>query len=111
MAVSKQDVLDFIAANATSKRPNVPAKDIVAALGIEARAVIAGLKGDGTLRASRGRIGGLQFADAAPAVQSEDAASTTSEQDDVASQFAALMEKLDADAAAESADAAQAVAL
>ena len=105
MAISKQDVLDFIAANSSEKRKLVPTKDIVATLGSEALAVIKALKEDGTLLASRGRYGGVKTAAgntvAAPAVTS-----------DVADQFAELMAKLEADeAAAASQDEAQALAV
>jgi hypothetical protein len=70
MAVTKQDVLSFIAQHSTSDRPNVPAKEIIAVLGTEARGIIDDLKKAGTVA-----------------------------QDDVAAQFAALMEKLEADSA------------
>ena len=99
MAVSKQDVLDFISSNMSEKRKLVPTKDIVAALGADAVAVIKSLKEDGTLLASRGRYGGVktsgasQTAGEAPAISS-----------DVADQFAELMAKLEADEAAASQD-------
>ena len=104
MAVSKQDVLDFISSNMSEKRKLVPTKDIVAALGTEAVAIIKALKEDGTLLASRGRYGGVktsgtsQGAEEAPAISS-----------DVADQFAELMAKLEADEA--SANEQQAVAV
>lgn len=104
MAISKQDVLDFIAANSSEKRKLVPTKDIVATLGSEALPVIKALKEDGTLLASRGRYGGVKTAAgntaAAPLVTN-----------DVADQFAELMAKLEAEEATTSEDEAQALAV
>lgn len=92
MAVTKQNVLDFIASNLGGKRKTVPTKDIVAALGTDAIAVIKSLKEDGTILASRGRYGGVKTAagnTAAPSISSN-----------VVDEFAELMAKLEADEAA-----------
>ena len=104
MAVSKQDVLDFISSNLSEKRKLVPTKDIVAALGTEALAIIKTLKEDGTLLASRGRYGGVKTSGASQGVN--DAATINS---NVVDQFAELMAKLEADEA--SANEQQAVAV
>jgi len=56
MAVSKNDVLSFIAQHSTSDRPNVPAKEIIAVLGKEARSIIDELKKAGTIVGQRGRV-------------------------------------------------------
>lgn len=90
MAVTKQDVLSFIGEHITSDRSKIPAKDIIAALGSDAKAVIDQLKKDGVLKGNRGRNGGLTVAGEA----SEQEAAPS---EDVASQFAALMEKMEAD--------------
>ena len=98
MAVTQQDVLNFISENVTEKRKMVPTKDIVAHLGTEALAVIKTLKENGTLLASRGRYGGVKPAgtvnvseETAPSQEAD----ASTEQDDVTSQFAELMAKLD----------------
>ena len=107
MAVSKQDVLSYIAEHITSDRTKVPAKDIIAHLGSEAKAVIEQLKKDGTLKGNRGRSGGLTVI--GEVKESEVVAdSDSSDETDVASQFAALMNKMQADVEAES-DSAVAV--
>lgn len=95
MAVSKQDVLDYIASNLSEKRKLVPTKDIVGALGADALAVIKALKEDGTLLASRGRYGGVKTREVNAVVQE----SAPVASDDVASQFTELMAKLEADEA------------
>ncbi len=97
MAVSKQDVLTFIAQHSTSERPTVPAKDIVAALGSEAVGVINELKKAGNIVGKRGRTGGLILPSVAPTQEAE---VPSEAQDDVASQFAALMEKLESESEA-----------
>lgn len=93
MAVTKQDVLSFIAEHITSDRSKVPAKDIIAALGSEAKAVIEQLKKDGTIKGNRGRNGGLTVAGE---VQETAAVEDNSA---VVDQFAALMAKLECEQA------------
>ena len=102
MAVTKQDVLSFIAQHSTSDRPNVPAKEIIAVLGTEARGIIDDLKKAGTIIGQRGRVGGVKIVSTDVVVEaapSQDGAETPVAQGDVAAQFAALMEKLEADSA------------
>ena len=104
MAVSKQDVLDFISSNISEKRKLVPTKDIVSALGTEALAIIKTLKEDGTLLASRGRYGGVKTSGASQGAN--DAATINS---NVVDQFAELMAKLEAEEAAASEQQAVAI--
>lgn len=102
MAVSKQDVLSFIAEHVTDKRKNVPRKDIIAHLGEEAGAVIDQLKKDGTIKGNRGRTGGLSMIDstAASVEPTVEAAETPAvESDSTAAQFAALLAKMEQDEA------------
>ena len=104
MAVSKNDVLSFIAQHSTSDRPNVPAKEIIAVLGKEARSVIDELKKAGTIVGQRGRVGGVKIASASSAGETDTQSSTVADaNEDVAAQFAALMEKLEADSEVEAA--------
>ena len=104
MAVTKQDVLSFISQHSTSERPNVPAKEIVAVLGKEAAGIINELKKAGSIIGTRGRVGGVKIVSAdAPAAAQTETVEAPVVSDDVASQFAALMEKLEADEAAQEA--------
>ena len=98
MAATRENVLAAINEYFTNNKRRAPAKAIADMVGdnlINTKAIIKALVDDGTVNSSRGRNGGAKPADAADARDIATQNLTAALVDDVADQFAALVQQLE----------------
>lgn len=107
MAVTKSDLLQFVAQFQQDNKRPCPKSSIVSTYGEDALSVLKELTTDGSINCRRGRNGGYFPTDTVGALSSEnteDAEPVAEVENDIADQFAALQARL---AAAEEAEAEQ----
>ena len=102
MAATRENVLAAIVQYVETNKRRAPTEDIALAVGdrlSNVRPIIKALIADGTIESSRGRNGGSKPASAKPEDAQSDEQAPVS--DDIAAQFAALVQQIEEDAEAQ----------